>query len=449
MDSALRRRIAGVFATRVTRFVIGFATSLVMSRILGPGGRGAYALATLAPTTMVTLGQLGLPSAFSFYAGRGRSGARLLVLGLFMATGLTVITVGLILLALPWLESAVLRAAPPDLIRIALLSVPFQYLASFAGATLIGRQTLRNYNFILVGQSVGLLILVVLLVGILDLGAIGAVLANVAVAAGAAAAVIFELRRSTVRDSADPRRPTARGGELFGFGIRIYPASVAGFFGYRADVFLLSAFLGDPRALGLYSLAVSLGELLFFVPDAVGTVLFPKVAATERSSADKLTPAVARLTVLVTALSALGLIPVAFVVVRVALPDFAPSLLPFLVILPGIVALSLSKVLTSYVGGLGMPLRVATASGASLGANLVANVILIPTIGIMGAATASLISYTLQAALLLRIASRLSSKPMRAFALPGGEEVRTLINLARGVIHLARRRPDTPTDGSA
>ena len=81
-------------------------------------------------------------------------------------------------------------------------------------------------------------------------------------------------------------------GELFGFGMRIYPASVAGFFGYRADVFLLSAIVGDPRTLGLYSLAVSLGELLFFVPDSVSTVFFPRVAGSERQAADQLTPIV-------------------------------------------------------------------------------------------------------------------------------------------------------------
>ena len=39
-----------------------------------------------------------------------------------------------------------------------------------------------------------------------------------------------------------------------------------------------------------------------------------------------------------------------------------------------------------------MPLRVATASGTSLAVNLVANLALIPFIGFVGAAAASLIS---------------------------------------------------------
>ena len=69
------RRVAGVFTTRVAQFGIGIATSFLLSRLLGPEGRGAFALAILVPSTLFALGQFGLPSAFSFFAGRGRTGS--------------------------------------------------------------------------------------------------------------------------------------------------------------------------------------------------------------------------------------------------------------------------------------------------------------------------------------------------------------------------------------
>ncbi len=426
LSTPFARRVMGVFATRVVRFALGFVISFTLARILGPTGRGIYSVATLTPTTLVNLGQLGLPNAFSFFAGRGRSGARMLMLGLLLSGALSVALIGITLLALPALADSVLRAAPYELLLLAIVTIPFQLVAAFAGATLIGRQTMRNYNVILIGQSILMVVLIVGLVGIADLGVTGAVIATIVVALATAVATTLELRRSIAADPEDATRPGVRIRELGSFGAKIYPASLAGFFGYRADVFLLSALLGDPRAIGLYTLGVSLAELTFFVPDAVSTVFFPRVAGMERESADEKVASVTRFTVLITLIATVLLIPAAFLAVNVVLPDFRDSLAPFLVLLPGIICLTVAKVLASYVGGLGIPLRVALASGSALGVNIVANLLLIPPLGIMGAAVASLISYTLNATLLLTIASRLSRRPPLEFILPTAGELRRL-----------------------
>lgn len=71
MVTPFARRVAGVFATRVARFGIGFATSFLLAGMLLPEGRGQYALLVLVPGMLNALGQLGLPSAMSFFAGRG------------------------------------------------------------------------------------------------------------------------------------------------------------------------------------------------------------------------------------------------------------------------------------------------------------------------------------------------------------------------------------------
>jgi O-antigen/teichoic acid export membrane protein len=424
--SPFARRVAGVFATRLARYAVGFVTSFVLARILGPVGRGAYYLVIMTPTTLVAIGQLGLPSAVSFFAGRGRSGEALQRSSLLLAGTLSVLLIGISLLALPLLAETILQAAPSDLVRVALISLPFQFLASFAGSALIGRQVLRNYNVILVAQSVLMLVLIVVLVGILGLGALGAVVANVITAGAAALATTLELRRAIRQDPAEAERQGVRIGELAGYGARSYPASIAGFFNYRADVFLLSALLGDPRAIGLYSVAVSLAELTFFVPDSVATVLFPRVASSDRRTADELAPAVSRFTVLLTALAAVALVPIGFAAVHVVIPDFVDSLPAFLILLPGIMALSLSKVLSSYVNGLGLPQRVAFVSSAALAVNLVANLVLIPRFGFHGAAMASLVSYAAHAAMLQLIASRLSHRSALDYLVPTAAEWRRL-----------------------
>ena len=426
-----QRRVAGVFATRVVQFVFGFVNSFLIARLLGPAGRGAFYLVSLTPSILISVGQLGLPSALNFFAGRGRSASALLRTALVVGVLLAALLIVGTLFALPWLETSVLRAAPADLVRLALVALPFQFVASFVGSVLIGRQVMRNYNVILVTQSVIALLVTIVLVAWLGLGVWGAVVGNILVALAGAAAVAFEGRR-LVRTEGDGGRGIS-GGELLGYGLRLYPASITGFLNYRLDVYLLGWLLGDAAQIGLYSMAVSLAELTFFVPDSVATVFFPRVAGAERPSADEMAPMVSRFTIMVTVGLSLALIPAGFLAVHVILPTFVDCLPAFLVILPGVVALSVSKILSSYVSGLGLPGPVAIASAVGLAVNLVANILLIPAAGIVGASAASLVSYSVQTAILVSTSSRLSGHGAASFLLPGRAEWRRLIDGLRGL----------------
>ena len=51
---------------------------------------------------------------------------------------------------------------------------------------------------------------------------------------------------------------TVNFGGFVSYGLKIYPASVTGYFSYRADILVLGAMLGDAAAIGLYTFAVSL-----------------------------------------------------------------------------------------------------------------------------------------------------------------------------------------------
>ncbi|TME30295.1 MAG: hypothetical protein E6I62_09135 [Chloroflexi bacterium] len=431
-----RRRVAGVFATRIAQFVIGFANSFLLARLLGPAGRGAFYLVMLTPTVLASIGQFGLPSALSFFSGRGRSASALLGTALVVGFGLAAVLAIATLLVLPWLEISVLRAAPSDLLRLALISLPFQFIAGFIGSVLIGRQVMRNYNLILIGQTLAALLLTIALVAWLHLGVFGAVLSNIVVAALGAAAVAVEGGR--LLRSSKGSGLGIRASELLGYGLRLYPASVTSFLSYRLDIYLLGWLLGDAVQIGLYSMAVSLAELTFFVPDSVSTVFFPRVAAAERLDADEMTPMICRFTVLVTVLVSVALIPAAFVAVNVILPAFVDCMPAFLVILPGVVALSVSKILSSYISGLGLPGPVAAASSVALVINVAANIVLIPVAGIVGSSTASLISYSVHAGMLVTISSRLAHKPIGAFLIPGAAEWMRLRNGLRQMSLLLR-----------
>jgi O-antigen/teichoic acid export membrane protein len=414
-------RVAGVLGTRLIQLGSTIAVSFLLARLLGPDGRGIYAVLILLPTTLFAFGQLGLTSAMTFYAGRGVRLADLERHALGLAIGVSAVVIGAALLALPVLEQNVLRVAPDDLLRLALLALPLRLVATLGGSVLYGRQRYGAYNLILGGQSIIGVVLVVAIVGVLDAGVPGAVAAYLLFLAIGTLAVVAYLDR-TRRATASESGLALSAGELLGYGLRLYPASLGTFFGYRADVFLLGWLLGSPTEIGTYAVAVSLAELVFNVPDAVSTVLFPRIASASREEADRLAPAMARATIIVTSVAALALIPAAWLALTLLLPAFVGGMPALVILLPGIVSLSLAKILTSYLSGIERLAPVTTAAVTSLVVNLGANLALIPVWGIVGAAAASLLSYTVYAVVMVRAASQTSGAPWHSFVVPRAED---------------------------
>jgi len=166
---------------------------------------------------------------------------------------------------------------------------------------------------------------------------------------------------------------------LVSYGSRLYPASITGYFNYRIDTFIIQALMvASSGPLGLYNMAVTMAELLFYVPDSVTMIFLPRVSGATPDEADAFLPRVARLNMLLTCLGAAGLIPVAYIGIHLVLPKFAPCLPAFYVLLPGVLSISLAKVLTSYLAGRGRPGPVSVGATVAVVANVVANFILIP-----------------------------------------------------------------------
>jgi O-antigen/teichoic acid export membrane protein len=432
---AVSGRIFTVFGVRIAAAIIGVVNAFVLARLLAPAGKGDFYLVQLVPSTLLVLGQLGLPSAIAFYAGRGHT-AKLGSRALQLALALSAVGVVITALLLPVLDHSLFRAIDPALVVVALAIVPFSYLATFGNAVLTGRQRVGVYGAVAVGQVVAALVLFLVLIGVLGLGVAGAITAYLLYTAGAAAVVSVAALRVTAGPS---ERPATTVRSLFKYGLRLYPASLSGFFSYRADVYLLALLVGDPVQLGLYSIAVGLAELVFFLPDSVVTVFFPHVAGGSREEADETVALVTRITVAATGLAALPLALAAFIAVNLILPAYTGGLPALYVLLPGVVMLSASKTLSAYLNGIGRGGTVSMTAMASLAANVVINLVLIPVFGIVGAAAASLASYSLGALLQVTICARIAGRPARTFLVPARSDaamlrrgVRSLLDRVRG-----------------
>jgi O-antigen/teichoic acid export membrane protein len=138
--------------------------------------------------------------------------------------------------------------------------------------------------------------------------------------------------------------------------------------------------------------------------------------------------------------------PAATVMVWLVLPAYIPSLPALFVLLPGVVVFGVTFVANGYLTGIDRVGVTSIVSVVSVVTNIIANLILIPLFGIVGAATASLISYSLSSVLLTIIASRLTETPFHRFWLPGPADIR--FTAATTIAVLARlRRPAAALSG--
>jgi O-antigen/teichoic acid export membrane protein len=217
------------------------------------------------------------------------------------------------------------------------------------------------------------------------------------------------------------------------FGIKGYLANLMAFLNYRLDMFLVAYFL-TPMDVGYYSLAVGLAELLWYIPNSVSTILFPRVSSSDKKQANKFTPVISRHTLFVVSLIALGLLIFGRLMIKVVYgAEYLPSVKPLLILLPGIVALSLSKVCSSYILGRGRPIIAAYTSLVVVGVNISLNLLLIPKWGIAGAAFASTVSYSVGTCIKLIVFLKMSENSLLNTLIIKKQDIETYIlpNLKR------------------
>jgi O-antigen/teichoic acid export membrane protein len=447
-DAPGESRTSKDFSDRVLLFLLtqiltaGLAlfNGFLLARLIGPSAKGEYYLLTFLPTVLMAVCQLGLPQAFTYFSARRAT--RGLITQAFVLTALVAFPVMLITaVLLPVLQATFLHGLPTVAILIPLSALPFLLNANFTTGIVVGRQAAIGMAVVYISTYLSATVLIVLLVGMLDLGLPGALVIFVATAVITAAGFLAYAVRTT-RNLPAATSPSYRG--LLRFGLPSYPGSLGQFFAVRADIFILAWLLAEPAApIGYYSLAVALAEVLDVFPHAVSTFFFPHVASANREDSDRQVAMVTRVTLLLTGVVALALVPIAAIGIGLFLPAFEPSLPALYVLLPAVAAFGVTHVLAGYVSGLGRPGLTSVVGIGAFTANIVLNIVLIPRLGIVGASTASLISYGLSSIVYSLLAARLTRQKPLDFWIPRGADVRfvvsTIIALVRRIIGLAKR----------
>jgi len=203
--------------------------------------------------------------------------------------------------------------------------------------------------------------------------------------------IIFHV--STRQKPAFAKSPAADWRKFFSYSFIVFVTNVIQFFAYRVDFWLVDYYKGESE-LGYYSLATKLGQFFWVIPLLLASMIFPLFADKKTEFNESRLVVLVRVTnllslaaMLVSALLIGWILPLAFG------KEFASSVEPFLYMLPGLFLFSINIMLAAYFAGVNRLKINLTGSVICFVLVLAADLWLIPSQGIMGAAIATSIAY--------------------------------------------------------
>jgi O-antigen/teichoic acid export membrane protein len=426
-------------AGRTGTALAGALATVAVARILGPAGAGGYAIAISAIVVLTGLSTLGIEHGIVYYVSSRRWDAHAAfrsAQGIALGAGLLGAAVGL---GVRLGDPAAFARLSVSMTAVVVLALPFALSWYYASFVALATDHFEGYAAAPLLQSLAALILIVALSATAGLwGALIAVAAaHVIAAVGMLALAPRWLARAPAVDPAEAR--TLR--RAAGFGVRGYAANALTTINYRLDFFILSA-VAHSSAVGRYAVAVAVTQTLWLVPPAVSDLVFTRVAALTAGEGEDAAATQAmveakgiRHTIVIVAVTAalvaFGLI---FLVVPVFGSEFAQSVHLGLILLPGVTLAGFSGVLSSIIVGRGKPVYMLRIALITTPATIALYLLLIPSLGAVGAALASTLSYTGSFALAVFSFGRVTGRSLARIAVPTRDELEDYRRLLRTLL---------------
>jgi O-antigen/teichoic acid export membrane protein len=384
-QSRRRGSVARLASASYFAVALGFVTSPIVARVLGPTDRGHYAAIYTFAVVLELVLSLGIPVAITYQlVNRLELPERLIGTALRFCLALLAPAVAIAIA----LTAGVLdlpAGAVTYLAIIALALAPCGVLALCLQGFLTSSGALDSLAWLRMAP------LVANFAGVVALAAVGRLTLTSYVALTVAIS-LFSLLLAWRFVGVRPRG-RARFRSLLGFGLRSYPGSFAKLLNFRVDQVILVP-LVSPAQLAFYAIAVTISQLPQSMADAIGTRTLGSVIDPQGSFQTQRAERYMRLSLLTAV--------IACAAVAVSAPLFVPLLYgnsfegivtPLLLLLPGAIANAGTGVANPCLTAIGRPGVTSIAEITAVAITAGGLWYALPRYGIAGAAAVSSVAY--------------------------------------------------------
>jgi len=373
--------------------LLQFILTILISKLSGPEGLGIFTLVTVNANLVSIFTSLGISSGIGFQASKNDISTRALLKLTWLSSSIQLMLVLIIEIIvflmsgkfLIWNSSWYLFGIA-GIILFFTISISEKYFALYNGYF-----QLNKYNLI-VSSITGLIVLICSIwTFILKKVPIESILI-LFVFANVVQVILLHFflsyqKKQHNNDNISWKR------DLFNYSTIAFFSNCLYFIALRVDYWIIGLF-NSKEQLGYYALAVRLSQLIWILPTLLAALILPKVAKIDFKiqNLERIIRLVFSFNVfggLILAFSSFYFIPLIFG------KEFTRSILPFCLILPGIVLLSLQIILSAYFSGKGDIKTNLVTSIVLLIVIILLDLLLIPRFGIIGASIASSFAYSI------------------------------------------------------
>jgi len=401
------------FGSRIGVMVLGMGSQSCLAWCLGLADRGSYAVCMLFATMLTLACLFGCEVAAQYFVASRRLTVSEGIMNVMIYGGLgcgLAVLVGLILLRMPL---SFVTKADLSSFHLALVMIPLSFFSTTI-TNLLSAVSEFAWLAIVNVASYGLqVILLLVLVLLLDLGVNGALLAANLVSVASIVGVLALFRKKSGLRWAWPSWQSI--GEMFRYGIQYYVGKISNQVNFQIGPIILT-FFASKEDIGLFVLATTLTAQAMMIPDTLTTVLIPRVAV-DKTGRRELIAQCSRLITLLCGIALLVLVIFAKPIIAILFsPAFVPAVSLVRIVAIGILIRCASKVFVPFLLNTNHPGIASMSVAAGMAANLVLLWLLMPVLGLDGAAWAMTLGYVVSSLILLQGFVRISGMGFREVA---------------------------------
>ena len=386
------KKILGTGATRVVNVLTQLATLIMGTRYLGAAEWGKAFVAQTDITFLLIGIELIAGSGLVYFTPRKKLATLMKISYGWIAF---VMLIYLLLFNILHFFPNFFHTIIPEGYAWLVLLMTFIYsLHEFNLNHFLGKEKLATYNWLFLIQILTQVTMMAVLIFALNIRTAKALLYSQLCGYSLAMLIGWALLfPSLKREGHEPLKSSFK--ELFHYGAFMQLSTLVSTLNKRLSLYLLKMHC-DERSLGVYASGTQVTEGVNIVGQSIGLVEFSALSNTEKKErASQLTLRFMKLSIILTftALLIICLLPSRFFEWLFS-GEFSGIHTVILLIAPGIVFFSAHTILANYFSGTGQPKYNLYASLIGLSVTLVSAFVLIPLLGIRGAAITTTLTYT-------------------------------------------------------
>jgi len=395
LKKSFRDNVLSVFSTKLGLLFFKTCFSILIARVLGAEGKGAYTAIMTFVGSMVGFCSLGINDALTYYIAHQNHGKNYFII----LTKISVLIATLTALIMFTLESTlqmyIFKDIPKNFYKYTFMFIFFIAYNNLFSAFIKGIKNWYIFNSVSIFISILRFLLVFVAFFFIDLSTYHIIVISLLVTiTNSIVALVYLVNQSINKSSIKSKFKYF---QIIKYGLKSHLGSLFSQLEYQTDVFLLLIFL-SPSAVGFFSVAYSTSILIRYITNSLNNVLFSDLSSIkEIKIAIPFQNKVLRVTLFINGIASLLIIIVSYPLIFYGYgKEFSISFYLLFLIVPGTCFDSLFRVLLTWYKSTNRPLVSSIFTLVSLLINIILYIILLPLFGIWGAAISVLATFSMR-----------------------------------------------------